>query len=593
MGIYSSESLQELRDKIDLVEVVGSNIDLKRAGAHYKACCPFHNEKTPSFVIQRGDSHYHCFGCGAHGDAIAFMMSYLKMSFTEAVETLAERFGVRLDTVDQKEAPKGPRPSQLKETLNKIGEFFHFYLLYTDEGQSALTYLYKRGLDLDFIKSFNIGFAPRGDAPFFAICKELKLSAELLEKSGLIKRRDDGKVRPFFIERITFPICDAFGNIIGFSGRKLNEDGFGPKYINTPETPIFKKSKTLIGLKECRRRIAKEKRVIVVEGQIDAFRLIQAGFNFTVAACGTAFGESHVHELVNLGVTHAFLAFDGDDAGKEAASKVGNLLQKEGVEVSIIEMEKGLDPDTLLRKEGPPAFVAAMENAREYLRFLVSYEGERVNFDSPAGKNEVVRSIVARIRKWTHPLMVHEGLKKLAQICQVPESVIDPKQGNAPRVYVKQSDSARGNHIDPDRILEVDLLRWVLLVGQNNKEIPKLAFSNLKEDDFFVAPCRRIFATCNELFEKNDVLDLLTIASNLSDAEQQQFLAEILQKRINPERARECLAETMQKILERNWMHRREEIKLKIQSGTLSEDQVLELAKEFDAIKARRPKVEV
>ena len=355
--MYTSESLEELRRKIDLCDVLSAHIDLRRAGSSYKALCPFHDEKTPSFVVQKGDSHYHCYGCGAHGDAIAFLMSHLKMSFSESIEMLAERFNVPLQRTEKKGGePRGPNKKELRFANSFAAEFFHYYLLHTDEGHAALQYLYQRGLDLDFIRLFQIGFAPRNTKVFMTAMQKREFHPKLLQEAGLVSQ----KGMPYFGERIVFPILDGMGNVIGFSGRKVRDETFGPKYLNTPETPLFKKSEVLFGLHASRKRIAKERKVIIVEGQIDALRLIQEGYNFTVAGQGTAFGSDHVKQLVQLGVNQVFLAFDGDEAGRAASVKVGNLFQKEGIAVLVIPMEEGQDPDQLMREKGAACFCKAL-----------------------------------------------------------------------------------------------------------------------------------------------------------------------------------------------------------------------------------------
>lgn len=301
MVLFSKDSLETLKQRIDLVEVMSAHVDFKKSGSAYKALCPFHDEKTPSFMIQKGDSHYHCFGCGAHGDAIQFLMSHQKMSFIEAVESLAQRFHVHLEKLEDKEEQKGPSKALMKEALNFAAQFYHHALLHTAEGHEALQYLYKRGLDLDFIRHFQIGLAPKAHPGLLRKVMQAKsIYPDVLLEAGLLGEGRDGNFRDFFSDRIMFPIHHHTGGVIGFSARKYKEDTFGGKYVNTPETPLFKKSKVLFGLNYCRRRIAKERKAIVVEGQIDALRLIHAGFNITVAGQGTAFGEGHVKELMTL-----------------------------------------------------------------------------------------------------------------------------------------------------------------------------------------------------------------------------------------------------------------------------------------------------
>lgn len=594
MGVYAKKSLELLREKIDLTEVVSSYINLKSAGSAYKGLCPFHEEKTPSFLIRKGESYYHCFGCGAHGDAIAFLMSYMKMSFVEAVESLAERFQVPLEEVEYEKKFEGPSKKDLKEVLQKAADFYHTYLLHTDEGHRALNYLYERGIDLDFIRLFQIGYAPKQGLLFGKFMQKHRFAKDLLEQAGLIKTEPNGKTRVFFTSRITFPILDPSGSVIGFSARKMDEETFGPKYINTPETPLFKKSHTLYGLSFSRRRIAKEKRAIIVEGQIDALRLIQEGFNLTVAGQGTAFTEDHVKELLNLGVTKVYLALDGDGAGIAAAIKIGDLFQREGVEVYVPSIPSGMDPDTLLKEQGPQAFSTLLEKGEEYLPFLVSQLSQEIDPSSPSQKNHLIQTIVQRIRSWDHPLMVHESLRKLARLTHVPEKLVGVGQEEIrQRAFIKRESSLSEVSVNPDRVLETDLLRWLYLLGHSSSKLFLIIHENLRPEHFKTSICRRLFSHYMESITHDQKPDLLSLANNLETPEEQLLFSEIVQKKVNTERAEEGVIETVTKMLQHHWMEEREGIKIKIQSGQCSEKEMLELAKQFDGIKRSPPLIKL
>ncbi|HSW85970.1 MAG TPA: DNA primase [Rhabdochlamydiaceae bacterium] len=590
MQLYKKESLELLRQRIDLGEVVSAHVQLHRSGASLKACCPFHEEKTPSFVIQKGDTHYHCYGCGAHGDAIAFLMSHLKLSFVEAIETLAERFQVSLEKEEEGEEKKGLSKSAMKGGLEKACRFYHFALLYTEEGHQALKYLYERGIDLEFIRLFQVGYAPRQSDPLQKVLQFQQVSTEVLEQTGLVST-SSGKRRDFFSDRITFPIRDAMGAVIGFSARKFKEDTYGGKYINTPETPLFKKSHVLYGLSYCRHRIAKDRKAIVVEGQIDALRLIHAGFNFTVAGQGTAFGESHVKELLHLGVNHVYLAMDGDDAGMEAAVKIGNLFQKKGVEVAVVSMPPGDDPDSILKERGPPGFLLMIDESRDYLTFLFHHLSKNLDISSPSKKNELVQKIASAIREWEQPVMVHESLKKLAKISNIPESMVGITEFSMPESFVKRAEKIIFGNIDPDRILETDLLRWMLLMGETHPRLIDIVQANLVPEHFRIEVCRRVFSHYLEMYSSKKPRDLLSFALVLNSPDDQALFSVIMQKKVNLLKAEEMLIETIKKILQRQWMEEREKIKMKIHSGACTEDEVLELARQFDEIKRQPPEV--
>lgn len=580
MGSFSKESLELLRSRTDLVEVLNPYLKLQRAGSAYKALCPFHEERTPSFVIQSGDTHYHCFGCGAHGDAIQFLMTHLRMSFVEAVEALADRFGVQLEESAKSDRPKGPPKALLKDALEKSAEFYHFYLCHTIEGHAALDYLYSRGIDLDFIRKFEFGLAPKAQGLYLKAMRESQFTDPLLEEAGLLS-----KGREFFSDRIMIPIRDAVGAVIGFSARKYKPDTFGGKYINTSETPLFKKSKVLFGLSYSRKTIAKERKALIVEGQIDALRLIDAGFAWTVAGQGTAFGEEHAKELVHLGARVVYLALDGDTAGQEAAVKIGHLFSKEGIEVFVVPLPEKGDPDSVLMEKGAEEWEKLLRASEEYLAFLVRHYAKTISLQTPAGKNEIVKEIGKRIRDWDHPLMVHESLRKLAKLTHTPESLVGGPEENAPQIFVKRSASVTFTEIDPDRILEADLLRWLLLMGPSCPSLFEIASKNLTAAHFRIAPAKALF----EKVMSGEKGDLLSLAIDLDSPDQQLFMAEVLQKKVNRERVLPCFIETVQRLLERHWMHEREQIRLRIYSGECSEAEVLELARKFDALKRARP----
>lgn len=591
--MFTKDSLELLRQRIDLAEVLSAHIHLQRSGSSYKALCPFHEEKTPSFMVQKGDSHYHCFGCGAHGDAISFLMSHVKMNFTEAVESLAERFQVSLEKAEEPQKEKGPSKAQLKQALELASALYHYLLLHSAEGQIALHYLYQRGLDLDFIRQFQIGFAPKHSEILKRYLYENGVDETIQEASGLVVMTQQGRRRDFFSDRITFPIRDVLGNVIGFSARKFKEETFGGKYINTPETLLFKKSRVLFGLSYCRSRIAKEAQAIIVEGQIDCLRLIHAGFNYTVAGQGTAFGEEHVKELMHLGVTRVYLALDADHAGLAAAAKIGHLFQKKGVEVLIVPLPENADPDSLLTEYGPEFFSALLKESKEYLNFLFSYLSQGIDLTSPSKKNEVVSAIVAKIKQWEMPVMIHESLKKLAEISQVPEAALGIGQISLPDLFIKKSASVQIQEVDPNRILEGDFIRWLIFASSQYPQLGSMAKTNISIEHLCVPGAARLYSEFLQAIEEHRPCDLLTLGACLDSEEDQKLLSEIMQRKINLVKAEEGFKETVRKILIREWMNKREMIRAKLQSGALSDEEALGLARQFDEVKKCVPEVKI
>ncbi|MCB1181077.1 MAG: DNA primase [Chlamydiia bacterium] len=579
MPKFSQESLETLRERIDLIEVLSSYVDLKKSGSTYKGLCPFHEEKTPSFIVGVGERHYHCFGCGAHGDAIAFLMDHLKLSFSEAAHFLAEKFNVPIQ-YDTTHEPRGTNPVELKKSLELAAEFFHTMLLYTEEGVAALSYLFKRGLSIEFMRRFKLGWAPQGEGLFLKVMKEKKIKMQTLVEAGLLGGRGN---RPFFRERITFPIKNPVGNVIGFSARKICEETFGGKYINTPETALFKKSKVLFGLDCSRRQIAKTHHAIIVEGQIDCLKMIDAGFDTTVAALGTAFGPSHIAELEKLGIYGVSLLFDGDDAGDAAASKVGDLFAKVGIEVNVARLHKGSDPDLYLRQGGAKRMKHLLEKSSDYLSFQMDVLSKIHDIATPAGKNALVTEMARQIRGWEKPVMVHESLKKLAQLARVPDEMIGIHSSYRAPFHIKKSEEVTG--IDPHRILEQDLLRWLLFLGEDKKKLIDLALAYLEEKHFWTPVCKEFFHLLKALYYEKKALDPLSLLAATDSPDGEKCLDELYKKRVNKERAEVQLIETIQKLLDREWLQEREKIKMDIHHGKHTQEEILELVKQFDGLK--------
>lgn len=588
MPLFTTNSLEMLRHKMDLFEVLSAHLTFQRSGSTYKTLCPFHEERTPSFIIQKGSAHYHCFGCGAHGDAISFLMTHVRMSFTEAVESLAERFQVHLEKEEEKGNTKTPNKIALKAALASASELYHYLLLHTEEGIEALNYLYRRGISLQFIRRFQIGYAPQHYNLLIQYLQTCGIEEDIMLQAGLIKV-SGGKKRDFFSERITFPILDSLGAVIGFSARKYKQSTFGGKYINSPETILFKKSRVLFGLSYCRVRIAKQQTVILVEGQIDALRLIDTGFDYVVAAQGTAFGEEHVKELLQLGIKKIYLALDADEAGQAATQKIGDLFQKNGIDTRVVALEKEKDPDLLLREKGPTYFAHLLETSSDYLNFLFFYLAKDHDLQVPSQKSQVVNQIADQIKHWQQPVLIHESLKKLAEIAQVPEASVGIDQICMPDLFISKQESIRLQEVDGDRILELDLLRWLLMGASQYPEIIGIAKANLKRNHFRVPSAWKLYVSLLE--HQSSCFDLLAIGSSLNDPEEQKLLSELLQRKINLNKTKEGFLEVLRKILLRDWMQKREQIRIEIQSGMYSEEETLQLARQFDVLKNQVPEV--
>lgn len=578
--MFSKESLETLRQRVDLSELIGAYVPLKRFGTVFKACCPFHEEKTPSFGVARGDHHYHCFGCGAHGDAIAFLMQFLRIGFREAVEMLAQRYQVPLQMEEKEEA--GIPKKRLKECLERVTQLTHAALLRSSVGEGALEYLFQRGLPLDFLSAFQIGYWPR-DGWLLQQLRSMNFQEEELQMAGLLASSG----RPLFSDRITIPIRNVSGEVIGFSARKWQENTHGGKYVNSPETPLFKKSHLLFGLNYSRRRIAKERAVLLVEGQLDALSMIFSGINLTVAAQGTAFGEGHLKELLNLGVQRAWVVFDQDSAGVEGALKVGQLLQREGIGVRVVSLPSKSDPDEILKSHGPEEMLKYLDHAPDYLSYLVDYHREKEPIKDPATTSQIASSIVRQIQEWKHPVMIHEALKQLAKKLGIPEHLLGIVRA-PPKVSSKVARQI-AMKMETSQELEADFLRWCLWVGGEHPELLQQCFSVLSSNYFHHLQARSLFEAIQMLLQQGKIFDWLSLAAEALEESTLQWIDELLKKKMPLEKAKEFLPRTVQRILEREWLRDCDRIRLQLQEGEIRDEEALRLAKEYGELRKRPP----
>jgi DNA primase len=377
MGNFIPERLlEEIRFRNDIVEVVGAHITLKRAGTTYKACCPFHKEKTPSFNVNPNLQIFKCFGCGEGGDVISFLMKHQGLDFVTAAKVLAERAGIALELEEDSGASKHRK--LIYEINHAISQFYRRCLLQAPAGKAVREYLADRKLDGDIADTFQIGYAPDGWDIALQWGKKYKYTPDQLESAGLVLRSSregaNGKFYDRFRNRLMFPILDSQGRVIGFSGRILVKDDKSPKYVNSPETDVFHKGRVLYGMDKARRHIvnAPNREAVICEGQIDVVRCHQAGIETAVAAQGTAFTEEHVRALKNY-ADSVVLAFDSDSAGKAASVKAAVVFMDAGIVVRVAELPDGEDPDSFVKANGGKAFRDLLEGAQSAVAFRLSH----------------------------------------------------------------------------------------------------------------------------------------------------------------------------------------------------------------------------
>ena len=416
--------IQDLLYRVDIVDVIDRHVKLKRSGANYAACCPFHSEKSPSFTVSQTKQFYHCFGCGAHGTAISFLMEYSGFGFVEAVKDLAQNLGMMVpeerSEQPQRRRTEGEDGEDLNEIMLTAAQFYRGAL---KDAPQAIDYLKKRGLSGDIAKKFGVGYAPEGWQNLERAYANYQSSA--LTTVGLVKQNDEGRRYDLFRDRIMFPIVDVRGNVIGFGGRVL--DAGEPKYLNSPETPLFEKGRELYGLYQARRAIRDAGRALVVEGYMDVVALAQHGVEYAVATLGTATTPMHVQKLLRQ-TDEIVYCFDGDNAGRRAAwraleNSLGQLA--DGKQVRFLFLPQGEDPDSYVRQRGKENFEKLLNEAIPLSRFLVNELSSHVDRSTSEGRARLLQEAKPLVQQISAPMLSLMLRKELADIAGITQQELD------------------------------------------------------------------------------------------------------------------------------------------------------------------------
>ncbi len=425
--------IEEVRTRTDVVAVVSDTVVLKKSGTNFKGLCPFHSEKTPSFTVSPEKQIYHCFGCGAGGNAFKFLMETQNISFVEAVKSLAAKAQISIPT-PARSGSENQRDKERERTigLNRLaGDFFSATLKHPTRGKKALEYLNSREINGETLDQFQIGWAgPNWDDLLNALVKKTQCSRADLEKAGLVKQKDGSPDRFYdrFRSRIIIPLKDLYGNIIGFGGR-LIEPG-EPKYLNSPETLIYKKGKQLFGLNLAKDSIRREKLAIVVEGYFDQIRAFQKGIKNVVATCGTALTPDQARLLKNH-TTNAVLVFDSDPAGKLAAERGFEVLLEQDFNVKMVVLPQGQDPDSYIREAGPEKFLQEIKNARPFLESYIDGLIEKNGLETPSGRMNSVNGVLPLLKKVKSNLERGEWVKYVSEKIGVADKALLKELNNA------------------------------------------------------------------------------------------------------------------------------------------------------------------
>ncbi len=401
--------IQELLHRIDIVELIDSYVHLRKAGANYAACCPFHNEKTPSFTVSPTKQFYHCFGCGAHGTAIGFLMEYSGLGFVDAIKDLSGRVGMQVPD-DQGRLHEGPKLHALTDIMSRAARYYYEQL---KRSESAIAYLRKRGVSGEIAQKFGIGYAPDGWQNLASVFDDYTISG--LQQAGLVIKNEQGRLYDRFRDRVMFPIMNPKGEIIAFGGRVLGDGE--PKYLNSPETPLFEKGREVFGLPQARSALRDKDTAIVVEGYMDVVALAQHGVGNAVATLGTATTATHVQKLLRQ-VDRIVFCFDGDAAGRKAGWRaLENSLEAlpEQKSIGFVFLPESEDPDSFVRNQGAEAFERLVVQAMPLSEFMMRELASRCDMTSAEGRAKLVAEAKPLLGRLQTPLLRLQLVKRLAE----------------------------------------------------------------------------------------------------------------------------------------------------------------------------------
>ena len=412
---YPEELVEEVRLKNDIVDVISGYVKLQKKGSSHFGLCPFHNEKSPSFSVSRGKQMYYCFGCGAGGNVFTFLMEYENYSFQEALKVLADRAGVELPKLEySKEAKEKAELKTILLEVNKLAAKYFYVQLKSEQGRAAYTYLKDRKLSDETITAFGLGYSNKYSDDLYRYLKTKGYTDEVLLKAGLISADERYGAYDKFWNRVMFPIMDANNRVIGFGGRVMGDGK--PKYLNSPETPVFDKSRNLYGLH--RARISRKPYFLICEGYMDVIALHQAGFTNAVASLGTALTEGHA-ALIKRYVNQVYLTYDSDDAGTRAALRAIPILKSMGITAKVIRMEPYKDPDEFIKNLGAEAFEERIHKAGNGFMFSLKILEQDYDMASPEGRTGFLRAAAGRLAEFEEEIERSNYIEAVAKAYRV------------------------------------------------------------------------------------------------------------------------------------------------------------------------------
>lgn len=528
---YSDEIIEEVRSKNDIVDVISSYVKLQKKGSSYFGLCPFHNEKSPSFSVSREKQMYYCFGCGAGGNVFTFLMEYENYSFQEALKYLADRAGVELPEAEySKEARERADQKAILLEINKVAAQYFYVQLKSPQGAHALSYLKDRGLSDEMIHSFGLGYSNKYSNDLYQYLKSKGYRDELIVKAGLVTVDERYGVSDKFWNRVMFPIMDSNSRVIGFGGRVMGDAK--PKYLNSPETMIFDKSRNLYGLN--RARSSRKSYFLLCEGYMDVISLHQAGFSNAVASLGTALTPGHA-SLIKRYVKEVYLTYDSDEAGTKAALRAMPILKDVGITARIIRMEPYKDPDEFIKHLGAEAFEERIHKARNGFMFGLEVLERDYDLTTPEGKTDFMKEAAKRLTQFDEEIersnyieavakTYHVGFEELRKlVLKMAVQTGLAKQVERPKRLDGKSREKEDGHVKSQKIL----LTWLI----EDEGIFNQIRRYITPDDFTGELYKKVAALLYEQYEGQDV-NPARIMNHFTDEEEHREVASLFHTKI-------------------------------------------------------------
>ncbi|HJW39150.1 MAG TPA: DNA primase [Candidatus Udaeobacter sp.] len=540
MGTIPSETIEQIAAANDIVEVIGSYFPLKRAGANFKALCPFHQEKTPSFMVSPGRQTFHCFGCGVGGSVFRFVMDYEHTDFPSAVRKLAVRVGITVVETSRGGAPEEDQQREARRLLLKLhaeaAEWFHENLIKREVGEPAQKYLKQRGITVEIAKRWLLGYAPDEWDAFGSWARGRGYDVRDLIASGLVKTKDESERSPDqtsksydrFRGRIMFPICNDLGEVIAFSGRLLKNEEGAAKYLNSPETPLFRKGNVLFGLHKSKRALIEANSAIVCEGQIDLISLFEAGITNVVAPQGTAFTENQARILKRF-VNDVVLCFDSDTAGAKAAERSLDALLQNDLIVRVVELPAGEDPDSLVRREGKEKFENRVASAQDFFDYWIEREMRAADVSSLGAKLQLARRLAETVSRVHDPLMRGEVVNKASARLGVSPADFGTLLSTKPR-GTASSEALESARVQAAPAPRHDIAMLCLLALRDEAARNFLLAQNWRETLEQVPDAEILIRILQSELHPDDPASLSAFMASLSAAEEALVSAWMLQK---------------------------------------------------------------